>query len=260
MTRLSVNLNKIALLRNSRTSGIPSVLRAAELSIAAGAQGITVHPRPDQRHVRTSDVYELADYLSDFPNIEFNVEGNPFPEFLKLVQEVKPAQCTLVPDDRDAVTSEQGWLLNIEDRERLAAVIERLQGIGARVSLFMNPDSDRWQAVSDLGAERVELNTRFYAEAFTGAGSEAIFAKYAAAAKAAQLSGLGVNAGHDLNLQNLGQFCTISGILEVSIGHALVSDALEMGLPEAVRAYLRVLAMNSSHATAQQLEIPKSAA
>lgn len=241
MTRLSVNLNKVALLRNSRNIGIPSVIRAAELSVMAGAHGITVHPRPDQRHIRTSDVYELADYLKPFPNVEFNIEGNPFPEFVEIVRRAKPAQCTLVPDGPEAVTSDHGWNLD-EDGSRLERIIAELRELGARVSLFMDADSNQWKIARNIGAERVELYTQPYAEAFARNRSETVLARYRAAAGAAQSAGLGINAGHDLNLQNLGPFCRIPAILEVSIGHALVADALEMGFPNAVRAYLHVLA------------------
>ena len=242
MTRLSVNLNKVALLRNTRNIGIPSVLRAAQVCIEAGAQGITVHPRPDQRHIRPSDVHELADFLSHHPGIEFNIEGNPFPEFLKMVLEVRPDQCTLVPDEPGAITSDHGWDLNKEG-DRLRPIVAKIRGLGARVSLFMDADSDQWQQARELGADRVELYTQPYASAFGKDGFGAVFSKYAAAAHAAQLAGLGVNAGHDLNLKNLGTFCHIPGILEVSIGHALIADALEMGLYHTVRAYLQVLAL-----------------
>ncbi len=244
MTRLSVNLNKIALLRNSRNIGIPSVIKAAEYCVNAGAQGITVHPRPDQRHIRTSDVYELADLLVGFSDIEFNIEGNPFPEFMQMVRSVKPAQCTLVPDGPDAITSDHGWDLS-EDAKRLVPIIAQLHDIGVRVSLFMNMDSGQWNRVRELGADRVELYTQPYAEAFAQGSYQGALAKYASAAHAAQIAGLGVNAGHDLNLQNLGTFCQIPGILEVSIGHALVADALDMGLPGAIRAYLQVLSESS---------------
>ena len=245
MTQLSVNLNKVALLRNARDIGIPSVIRAADLSVLAGAPGITVHPRPDQRHIRTSDVYELAEHLKDVPKVEFNIEGNPFPEFLEIVRRVKPAQCTLVPDGPDAVTSDHGWNLD-EEGQRLEPIIAELRDLGARVSLFMDVDSTQWGLARDIGAERVELYTQPYAEAFARKKYEPTLAKFAIAAAGAQSAGLGVNAGHDLNLQNLGPFCEIPGILEVSIGHALVADALEIGFSSAVRAYLDVLAASSS--------------
>lgn len=248
MTRLSVNLNKVALLRNARSLGIPSVVRAAELSIAAGAHGVTVHPRPDQRHVRPADVHELATYLRDFPSVEFNIEGNPFPDFIELVRAVRPHQCTLVPDSVDAATSDHGWNLE-EDHQRLAPVIAQLRDLGTRVSLFMEMGSDQWQLARDLGANRVELYTQPYAEAHARRQSASALAQAGTAARAAQAAGLGVNAGHDLNRENLGEFCSIPGILEVSIGHALIADALEVGLPAAVRAYLEILAESASNET-----------
>ena len=247
MTRLSVNVNKIALLRNSRTVGIPSVLRAAELCVAAGAHGITVHPRPDQRHIRPADASELRDYLRDFPNVEFNIEGNPFPEFMELVLDLKPTQATLVPDDPSAATSDHGWDLE-KEANRLAPLIRKLNQAGIRVSLFMDVSSDQWSRAREIGAARVELYTQPYAEAFARGNATAALAACAAAVRSAQAAGLGVNAGHDLNLQNLADFCRIPGILEVSIGHALVSDALEVGLPAAVRAYLDVLRNHSKSA------------
>ena len=240
MTRLSVNVNKVALLRNTRNIGIPSVIRAAELCIAAGAHGITVHPRPDQRHIRPSDVLELSQYLKSASHVEFNIEGNPFPEFLELVREVRPAQCTLVPDSPDAVTSDHGWNLQ-QDAGRLKPLISELRDLGIRVSLFMDADSNQWATAREIGADRVELYTQPYAEAYARKDFLAVLASFGSAAAAAQSVGLGVNAGHDLNLENLGTFCKIPGILEVSIGHALVADALEMGLDATVRAYLKIL-------------------
>jgi pyridoxine 5-phosphate synthase len=207
----------------------------------AGAHGITVHPRPDQRHIRKTDVFELADHLKTTPNVEFNIEGNPFPEFLEIVRRVKPAQCTLVPDSPEAATSDHGWNLE-EEGARLERIIVELRDLGARVSLFMDADSNQWNIARDIGAERVEMYTQPYAEAFVRKEPETALARYSIAASAAQSAGLGVNAGHDLNLQNLGLFCRIPGILEVSIGHALVADALEMGFSNAVREYLRILA------------------
>jgi pyridoxine 5-phosphate synthase len=239
-TRLSVNINKVALLRNTRNNGIPNVIRAAEQSIAAGAHGITVHPRPDQRHIRTSDVYELAAFLRNFPEVEFNIEGNPYPEFLEIVRRVRPAQCTLVPDDPAAFTSDHGWDLRT-DEKRLRPILAEIRETGPRVSLFMDAESDQWTLARNIGADRVELFTEPYAEAYGHPEFEDVFQRFANAAAAAQSAGLGVNAGHDLNLRNLGAFCRISGILEVSIGHALIADALDIGLSNAVRAYLRIL-------------------
>jgi pyridoxine 5-phosphate synthase len=245
MTKLSVNVNKVALLRNSRTIGIPSVLRAAELAVDAGAHGITVHPRPDQRHIRPGDVADIGAYLRDFPAVEFNIEGNPFPEFVDLIRKHRPTQTTLVPDAPGAVTSDHGWDLKQEGR-RLAPIIEELKATGTRVALFMDVDSDQWLRARDIGADRVELYTQPYAEAFANGDAADSLAAFKAAAREAQSAGLGVNAGHDLNLLNLPDFCRIPGILEVSIGHALVADALEMGIPAAVRAYLDVLQTHSA--------------
>ncbi len=237
MTNLSVNLNKVALVRNTRNLEIPSVTKAAKICMEAGAHGITVHPRPDQRHIRPSDVYDLAKILT----VEFNIEGNPFqPPFMDIVREVKPTQCTLVPDAPDTFTSDHGWDL-VTDAHRLISVIDELKKLGIRVSLFMDADSTQFQQAKDLGADRIELYTEPYAAAFAQGDVEAVFRLYATAAQTAQNCGLGINAGHDLNLQNLRKFCSIPNILEVSIGHALIADALEMGLSSAVKAYLQIL-------------------
>ena len=242
MTKLSVNLNKVALLRNTRTIGIPSVINAARICISAGAHGITVHPRPDERHTKPSDVYELAEMLT----VEFNIEGNPFgPRFMEIVRKVKPTQCTLVPDSPDAFTSDHGWDLS-EHSKRLIPIIQELKGLGSRVSLFMDPDIEQIQWARDVGTDRIELYTEPYATACReGNDVEPIFQQHACAAQKAQEIGLGVNAGHDLNLQNLGKFCSIPGILEVSIGHALIADALEMGLFNTVKEYLRILSQSA---------------
>jgi pyridoxine 5-phosphate synthase len=236
MTKLSVNVNKVALLRNQRDIGIPSVLGAARTCMQAGSHGITVHPRPDERHIRESDVYELAEMVT----VEFNIEGNPAPRYMDIVRRVRPTQCTLVPDAPDAATSDHGWNL-AESAARLRPIVRELKGLGSRVSLFMDPEPDQMARAAELGADRVELYTEPYAAAYAGGDAEAVFARYARAARAAQDAGLGVNAGHDLNLHNLGKFVTIPGILEVSIGHALISEALWMGLENTVKAYLRIL-------------------
>jgi pyridoxine 5-phosphate synthase len=240
MTKLSVNLNKVALLRNARSIGIPSVLEAAQTCVQAGAHGVTVHPRPDERHTKAADVYALAELLAAAPGVEFNIEGNPFPRFMEIVRRVKPTQCTLVPDGPEAFTSDHGWNLakNAEESKRLAPIIEELKGLGIRVSLFMDADSPDIERAKEIGADRIELYTASYAAAY---GNEIVFERYAIAAKKAQEVGLGVNAGHDLNLKNLGKFCSIPDILEVSIGHALIADALWIGLFNAVQAYLKVL-------------------
>ncbi len=242
MTRLSVNVNKIALLRNSRNLGIPSVLRAATIALDAGAHGITVHPRPDARHIRGSDVQELAELLRARTGAEFNIEGNPFEApLIELARAVRPQQCTLVPDPPGAFTSDQGWDL-ARDGARLRSVVSELKAAGIRVSLFMDPDPAAMTAAAATGADCVELYTEPYAAAFgTPAGPETLV-RYTAAARSAQSAGLAVNAGHDLNRQNLGPFLrAVPGVVEVSIGHALVADALEMGLAFAVRGYLQAI-------------------
>ena len=239
MTKLSVNLNKIALLRNQRDIGIPSVIDSAKIIIDAGAYGITVHPRPDERHIKYPDVYELAEMLS----VEFNIEGNPFTgRYMQLVAEVKPDQATLVPDDPGANTSDHGWDLS-KDKGRLIPVIKQLKSSGIRVSLFMDPDVTGIETAAQIGADRVELYTEPYARAFqTNQNLEQILAGYVTAAQAARDLGLGLNAGHDLNLKNLPKFrADVPGLLEVSIGHALIADALEMGLYNTVKEYLKLL-------------------
>ena len=240
MTKLSVNINKIALLRNQRNIGIPSVIDSARTAIKAGTYGITVHPRPDQRHIRFSDVYELAEMLS----VEFNIEGNPFHgKYMEIVRDVKPNQATLVPDSPDADTSDHGWDLR-KDKDRLVPIVEELKSLGIRISLFMDPDKNGIELAKELGADRIELYTEPYATAFrTNENLDETLERFAGAAKFAQDIALGVNAGHDLNLKNMGAFCrSVPGILEVSIGHALIADALEMGLYKTVQEYLKVLA------------------
>ncbi len=237
MTNLSVNLNKVALLRNTRALGIPSVTEAAQICIEAGAHGITVHPRPDQRHIRPSDVDGLAAMMS----VEFNIEGNPFvPEFMDIIRKVKPTQCTMVPDEPDAFTSDHGWDVK-KDGNRLVPIIEELKSLGIRSSLFMDPDLDQIKLVPKTGADRIELYTESYASAYGREEEEAVFQKFASSAALAQDLGLGINAGHDLSLENLKKFCTIPGIAEVSIGHALIADALKMGLNETVKEYLNLI-------------------
>ena len=241
MTRLSVNLNKVALLRNARDLGIPSVIEAGQICIDAGAHGLTVHPRPDERHIRAADVYDLAGLIADAPAVEYNIEGNPFVEpFMPLVRAVQPTQATLVPDDPNARTSDHGWAVAAH-AERLRPVVEELTALGIRVSLFMDPDPDEITHAASLGVDRIELYTEPYATAYGSGSFDAILAQYAHAADTAQTLGLGVNAGHDLNLDNLPAFCAIPGVLEVSIGHALTADALKMGLAAAVTAYLAAL-------------------
>ena len=239
MTNLSVNLNKVALIRNSRHLGIPSITKIAQICIEAGAKGITVHPRPDQRHIRPGDVYDLVDVVTP---VEFNIEGNPLEiSFMEIVREVKPTQCTLVPDTPDTFTSDSGWDLT-KDKERLLPIIEELHSLGSRVSLFMDADVEQIALVPATGAERIELYTEAYATAYREQDNlESVWQQFADAAQKAQSLGLGVNAGHDLNLDNLAKFCTIPGILEVSIGHALTAEALEMGFTQTVKEYIKIL-------------------
>lgn len=240
MTRLSVNLNKVALLRNSRTLGIPGVTRAAATALDSGAHGITVHPRPDERHIRTSDVHELAALLKNYPHAELNIEGNPFENALELVRKVRPHQFTMVPDDPGAYTSDHGWDL-ARDGARLRPLIAELKALGVRVSLFMDADADIGAAAA-AGADRVELYTEPYAKAYGSANQPAVLAQFAAGARAAAAAGIGVNAGHDLNQQNLPPFlAAVPGVLEVSIGHALIADALDEGLARTVRSYLTAI-------------------
>ncbi|NJM97915.1 MAG: pyridoxine 5'-phosphate synthase [Phormidesmis sp. RL_2_1] len=239
---LSVNLNKVAMLRNARPLDIPSVVKMGEISIAAGAHGLTVHPRPDERHIRRTDVYDLATLLKAHPTIEYNIEGNPLePPFMEIIREVRPDQCTLVPDDPTQNTSDHGWDI-AKDGAQIKPIIAELQQLGCRVSLFMDPDIAQIEQVPQLGCERIELYTEPYATAYRQGQADESFALYKQAAACAQSLGLGVNGGHDLNLENLSQFREIPNLLEVSIGHALTADALEMGYANAVKAYLKVLA------------------
>jgi pyridoxine 5-phosphate synthase len=242
MTLLSVNLNKVALLRNARAGHGPSVTDAAEICLGAGAGGITVHPRPDQRHARPEDVRDLAALIREWPRSELNVEGNPFPEFIDLVRQTRPTQCTLVPDAQDTLTSDHGWDLTAEG-ERLRPLIRELQGLGIRVSLFMETDAAQIELARAIGADRIELYTEPYARACGTCAESAELQLFALAAQHAHQLGLGVNAGHDLSLGNLGGFCAaVPQLLEVSIGHALIAYSLESGLSNAVSAYLGVLA------------------
>jgi pyridoxine 5-phosphate synthase len=245
-TALSVNLNKIALLRNARHLQLPSVLHAAALVWAGGAQGLTVHPRPDERHIRRADVRELAQFLKDWPHIEFNIEGNPLCGVLDivrlLVDEGLPVhQCTFVPDTVAQFTSDQGWNLSVV-ADTLAPWVAQTKALGVRVSLFMDPVPGDMSLAHALGADRVELYTERYARAHGSVDEPEVLALFTASAQAAWRCGLGVNAGHDLNINNLGPFLSaVPGVQEVSIGHALVAQALEFGLTTTVRQYVRCI-------------------
>jgi pyridoxine 5-phosphate synthase len=250
-TALSINLNKIALIRNSRDTEYPSVTHHAKVCIDSGADGITVHPRPDQRHIRVSDCFDLAAML----DVEFNMEGNPFaapmksdrpgvtdyPGFIELVKEIKPAQCTLVPDNNSQLTSDHGFDLTV-DGDRLKPIIEALQAIGTRVSLFMDPNLTQIELAKQIGTDRIELYTGPYAKAYDlNDNFDTVFQQFYRAAEKVFDLNIGLNAGHDLNLNNLTQFATLPQLREVSIGHAMTVDAIEMGLTNAIQAYQQCL-------------------
>ena len=240
-TALSVNLNKVALVRNTRHLGIPSLVRAAEICLRAGASGITVHPRPDQRHIRTEDVHDLSQVLAAWPDREYNIEGNPFQNLMGFVRTLRPHQCTLVPDGEGQFTSDHGWNLE-QDGDRLRPIIAEARQLGVRVSLFMDPEPAAMPLARAIGADRVELYTEPYAQAWGGPDQAHQTARYAAAAQAALAAGLAVNAGHDLNRANLTWFLqSVPQVHEVSIGHALIADALELGYAATVADYLRCI-------------------
>jgi pyridoxine 5-phosphate synthase len=237
MVRLSVNVNKIALLRNSRGGAIPDVVQAARTCIAAGCHGITVHPRPDARHITTDDVLNLAAMLT----VEFNIEGYPSSAFLRLVHRVKPTQATLVPDPPEVLTSNAGWNL-VNNADWLRDVLARLRDASVRTSLFLEPDPKQVERARELGADRIELFTGPYANAFGTPAGEKILSAHRDAARLARSIGLGVNAGHDLDLKNIPTYVrAVKGLQETSIGHAIVNDALYMGLTRTVKAYLKAL-------------------
>ncbi len=240
MTVLSVNVNKIALLRNSRGRDFPSVLGFTEQLIGLGVKGITVHPRPDERHISRRDVYQLSEYLDNKDDIEFNIEGYPSDEFIQMVLEVSPAQCTLVPDKPDQLTSDHGWDI-LANELCLRETLAKLRAQGIRSSLFLDPDPIALEQVLRVGADRIELYTEDYASHFGSSRQQAVFQQYKeAAAKAGQL-GIGINAGHDLNLRNLSKFLEIPGILEVSIGHALLVESLQQGISRVIAQYLSIV-------------------
>lgn len=241
MTKLSVNVNKIATVRNTRPQlNIPDLVRLSRIALEAGAAGITVHPRPDERHVRNADVPAIAILLRDFPEAEFNIEGNPYHGLIEHCRATKPAQATLVPDAEGQSTSDHGWPLtkmSPAELDKLRAVIDELSNIGCRVSLFVDDDPAVMPIAAELGADRVELYTEPFA-ARHARGEADSTKSYTEAAKAAVAAGLGINAGHDLSLTNLGDFLDrVPAVEEVSIGHALIGDALEFGLAETVRKY-----------------------
>jgi len=243
-TSLSVNLNKVALLRNQRDLPYPSVVDMARICIEAGSQGITVHPRPDERHITRKDVADLSAFLSRFEDVEFNIEGYPTDDFMELVEKYRPEQVTLVPDAPDQKTSDHGWDIPAH-RDLLKDVISRLHDLGCRVSIFIDADPAMATAAASVGADRVELYTGPYHFALMNGTAAELLPAYRATADAAEQAGLGVNAGHDLNLDNLAGFISaVPQTVEVSIGHALTADALIMGMASAVSAYLAILNKN----------------
>ena len=245
-TALSVNVNKVALLRNTRHLGIPDVVRAARMCLEAGASGITVHPRPDERHIRSADVLAIAAMMKNWPDREFNIEGNPFQNLMSFVEDLSARglplhQCTFVPDSEDQFTSDHGWAFP-QDAERLQPLIEQARARGVRVSLFMDPIPEAMAAAKSVGADRVEFYTESYASAWGTDQKIQALSRFTQSANAAAAINLGVNAGHDLNRDNLTEFLkAVPGVLEVSIGHALISDALELGYTATVQAYLRCI-------------------
>lgn len=254
MVKLSVNVNKVATLRNSRGGSVPSVLEAVEVCLQAGVPGITVHPRADERHIRRQDARDIARRLVPLKGqVEFNIEGDPRPDLIDLVLETRPDQCTLVPVHPGEITSQAGWPANTPQAE-LRAIVDRLQSQGIRVSVFIDPvpEAVRWAA--DMGAKRIELYTEPFARAFEHGKEDGLasFTTYSAAAELAHSLGLGVNAGHDLDLHNLPLFRTLPHLDEVSIGHALISRALFVGLDQVVREYLDVLRVRGTGYRAQQ--------
>ena len=245
-TALSVNVNKVALLRNTRHLGIPDVVRAARLCLEAGAHGITVHPRPDERHIRSDDVFEIAAMMKHWPDREFNIEGNPFQNLMDFVRDLSARglplhQCTFVPDSEDQFTSDHGWSFPA-DAERLRPLIEQAHSRDVRVSLFMDPVAEAMAAAKAVGADRVEFYTETFARAWADEKHDIALSPFVRAAHAATAIDLGINAGHDLNRDNLTAFLkAVPGVQEVSIGHALIADALEMGYTAAVKDYLRCI-------------------
>ncbi len=241
MTRLSVNVNKVALLRNSRGRDYPGVTDFARRVIGLGARGVTAHPRPDERHVRRGDMFDLRAMLADHPEVEFNIEGYPSPELLALVEQLRPDQCTLVPDAPDQITSDHGWDIPA-NLTLLRQAVSRLRAAGIRASLFLDPAAAMVEHAPAAGCDRIELYTEEYARARGGPDEDEVLDRYRAAAARAAALGIGVNAGHDLNLDNLARFLEIENILEVSIGHALIVECIEYGVEQVISRYLAICA------------------
>jgi len=239
MTNLSVNLNKIALLRNSRGRNFPNILEFAKKFVALGAHGVTIHPRQDERHITKQDAYDLGDHFKELNGPELNIEGYPSEEFLSMVEEIRPDQCTLVPDGPDQLTSDHGWDLR-HDSGFVKASIKRINKLGVRSAIFLDADLEQIKLVPQTDANRIELYTERYASTFNTTERINIFNKYKEVASEAQRLNIGVNAGHDLNLINLPKFLQIEGVLEVSIGHVLMIECIEQGMSNVIGEYLDI--------------------
>ena len=239
MTKLSVNVNKIALLRNSRGRDFPNVIQFAQKFINLGVHGITVHPRQDERHITVRDAYELAEFLQDFPQVEYNIEGYPTKDFMQIIADTKPDQCTLVPDGVNQVTSDHGWDMTKHQKQIQELAVE-LADYGVRSAAFLDPELHQVKLVAQTGVDRIELYTEEFASAFGGSSQSSVLAKYRQAAQLAQSLNIGVNAGHDLDSHNLSTFLQIENILEVSIGHVLTVECIEQGMPRVVKKYLDI--------------------
>lgn len=239
MTKLSVNVNKIALLRNSRGRDFPNVIDFAQKYIELGVHGITVHPRQDERHITVKDAYELAEFLQDYPDVEYNIEGYPSKDFLKIIQETQPDQCTLVPDGANQITSDHGWDMT-QEQKRISELAIEIRNYGVRSAVFLDPEIHQVELVAKTGVDRIELYTEEYASNYLTKSQDAVLNKYKHASELAQKLGLGVNAGHDLDSNNLATFLTIPNILEVSIGHVLTIECLLEGMPKVIKKYLDI--------------------
>ena len=239
MTKLSVNVNKIALLRNSRGRDFPNVVDFAKKFIALGVHGITIHPRPDERHIQRKDAYDLGAMLRDHSDVEFNIEGYPNDDFLRIIEQTNPDQCTLVPDAPGQLTSDHGWDLIARGAE-LSAALKRIADSGVRSAVFLDPDCQQVERAAEIGVDRIELYTAAYASAHADGDCSAVLERYRDAASLAQKLGIGVNAGHDLDLQNLPTFLAIGKVLEVSIGHALIVECIEQGIAAVISQYLAI--------------------
>jgi len=239
MTKLSVNVNKIALLRNSRGRDFPNVINFAKKFIDLGVHGITVHPRQDERHITVKDAYELAEFLKDYPDVEYNIEGFPSKDFMKIIADTTPDQCTLVPDGVNQVTSDHGWDLT-KHQKQLSQLAKEIRNYGVRSAVFLDPDIEQVQLVAQTGVDRIELYTEEFASNYGTNNQQNVINKYSDATKLAQSLGLGVNAGHDLDSNNLAAFLKIKDVLEVSIGHVLTIECIEQGMPTVIKRYLDI--------------------